>query len=247
MFELTLTQLIILAVYSFSMGVERAGIRSINMVTIPTVFASLGPMAALGYTQPVVVISNFFSVARYWHVVDWHIIARTWWGIPAGILAGFAIGSNISTHTFKIAVGIILIVSLSFAFINDIQKRKLSSPALSAVLGLLFAALTGLSSTLGAAGGPVILSYMLLLNLPKEKLIGTSAFFCFLVDIMKLPLYILIWHNITAVTFLTSLIMTPAIILGFIIGLRFVKKFSNRGYRLFILAISFVSAIRLFF
>ena len=247
MSELTITQLIILTVYSFSMGVERSGIRSINMITIPTVFASLGPMAALGYTQPVVVISNFFSVVRYWRHVDWHVISRTWWGILVGVFAGFLIGSNISTHTFKIAVGIILITSLSFALINDIQRRKLKNRALIVVLGLLFAALTGLSSTLGAAGGPVILSYMLLLNMPKEILIGTSAFFCFLVDIIKLPLYIFLWHNITAVTFLTSLLMTPAIILGFVIGLRFVKKFSNRGYRLFILAISFVSAIRLFF
>ena len=247
MFELTLTQLIILAVYSFSMGLERSGIRSVNMITVPTVFASLGPVAALGYTQPIVVISNFFSVTRYWRVVDWHIIGRTWGGIPTGILAGFAIGSNISTHTFKIAVGIILIVSLSFAFINDIQKRKLNNHALSVVLGLLFAALTGLSSTLGAAGGPVILSYMLLLNLPKEQLIGTSAFFCFLVDIMKLPLYILIWHNITAITSVTSLLMSPLIVLGFILGLFFVRKFTNQSYRKFILAISFVSAIRLFF
>ncbi|MBQ6905021.1 MAG: TSUP family transporter, partial [Spirochaetia bacterium] len=98
-----------------------------------------------------------------------------------------------------------------------------------------------------AAGGPVILSYMLLLNLPKEQLIGTSAFFCFLVDIMKLPLYILIWHNITAITSVTSLLMSPLIVLGFILGLFFVRKFTNQSYRKFILAISFVSAIRLFF
>ena len=247
MFDLTLTQLVILGLYSFSMGVERAGIRSINMVTIPTVFASLGPMAALGYTQPVVVISNFFSVARYWRDTDWHIIRSTFLAMLAGIGAGFAIGSNISTHAFKITVGCILLTCLCFAICSDIQKRHLKNQKVILVLGWLFAALTGLSSTLGAAGGPVILSYMLLLNLPKEQLIGTSAFFCFLVDIMKLPLYILIWHNITMVTFLTSLLMTPAIILGFVIGLRFVKKFSNRGYRKFILAISFVSAIRLFF
>ena len=247
MLGLTTFQLVILAVYSFSMGLERSGIRSINMVTLPSVFASLGPMAALGYTQPIVVISNFFSVARYWRVVDWHIIARTWWGILAGVLAGFAIGSNISTHTFKIAVGIILITCLSFALINDIQRRKLNNRALSFGLGLLFAALTGLSSTLGAAGGPVILSYMLLLDMPKETLIGTSGFFCFLVDIIKLPFYIFIWHNITVTTLIASLVMTPCIILGFVIGLKFVRKFSNRSYRLFVLAVAFLSALRLFF
>ena len=87
------------------------------------------------------------------------------------------------------------------------------------MLGWLFAALTGLSSTLGASGGPVILAYLLMLNMPKDKLIGTSAFFCFLVDIVKLPLYIFLWHNITRVTFITSLLMSPLIVLGFVLGL----------------------------
>ena len=247
MFDLTLTQLVILGLYSFSMGLERSGIRSVNMITVPTVFASLGPMAALGYTQPIVVISNFFSVTRYWRVVDWHIIRSTFLAMLAGIGAGFAIGSNISTHAFKITVGCILLTCLCFAICSDIQKRHLKNQKVILVLGWLFAALTGLSSTLGASGGPVILAYLLMLNMPKDKLIGTSAFFCFLVDIVKLPLYIFLWHNITAITSVTSLLMTPAIILGFVIGLRFVKKFSNRGYRKFILAISFVSAIRLFF
>ena len=247
MLELTLTQAIILALYSFSMGLERSGIRSVNMITVPTVFASLGPMAALGYTQPIVVISNCFSVARYWRDTDWHIIRSTFIAMVVGIGAGFAIGSNISTHAFKITVGCILITCMCFAIYSDLQKRHLKNMRVIIVLGWLFAALTGLSSTLGASGGPVILAYLLMLNMPKDKLIGTSAFFCFLVDIVKLPLYIFLWHNITRVTFITSLLMSPLIVLGFVLGLFFVKKFTNQSYRVFILAISFVSAIRLFF
>lgn len=240
-------QLLALGLYGFFMGLERSGIRTINMPVIPFVISAFGPMAAMGYMLPIVLIADIFSITYYKRNADFRLLARTFPGAVLGIVTGTLIGKELSVPVFKGLVGAIIIISLCFIIFNDIRKKKEISGKAAVAAGLIFAFFTGLASMLGASGGPVILTYLLMLNLSKEKLIGTSAYFFFFVNITKLPMYLLVWHNISVSSLMTNLSLIPVMALGIIAGLQIVKRFSNRFYRYFIIGISFISAVRLFF
>lgn len=247
LFGLTLVQFVFLGLYGLFMGFERAGIRTINMPVIPLVISAIGPMQAMGYMLPMVLISDIFSITYYKRSADWYILKRSFPGAIFGIVLGAIIGKHLSVPAFKCIVGAIIIVSLCFILLNDLKHRQITNQSVILVLGLTFAFFTGLASMLGASGGPVILSFLLLLNLPKDKLIGTSAYFFFMVNICKLPMYFFVWHNISTVTVMSNLVLIPVMALGIFVGLKIVRHFSSKFYRYFIIAISFISAVRLFF
>lgn len=240
-------QLLALGLYGFFMGLERAGIRSVNMPVIPFVISALGPMTAMGYMLPIVLITDIFSVAYYRRSADIRILLHTLPGAFLGIVTGTLVGQRLSVPLFKGLVGCIIIVSLCFIIYNETGKKSLVRPDRALFPGLVFAYFTGLASMLGAAGSPVILSYLLMLNIEKEKLIGTSAFFFLFVNLVKLPMYIFVWKNLNMASFLTDLMLLPVMGLGLAIGFFLVRKFNTQNYRKFIIAVSFVSAVRLFF
>ena len=242
-FGLTLAQFVCLGLYGFFMGFERSGVRLINMPIIPILMLFIDPKTAMGYMLPMVLISDIFSITYYKRSADWHILKRSFPGAIFGILLGAFIGKYLSKPAFMCLVGTIVIISLCFILYNDMQKKKELNPKATLFLGLFFAFCTGLSSMLGASGGPVILSFLLLLNLSKEKLIGTSAYFFFMVNICKLPTYFFAWHNISFTTILADITLIPVMALGLILGLLVVKHFTSKSFRIFIITMSFLSAV----
>ena len=98
----------------------------------------------------------------------------------------------------------------------------------------------------GNAAGAVIPMYLLSMRLPKNSYIGTSAWFFFIVNLLKVPLHIFFWKTIHLQSLSFNLLMIPPIILGVLLGIRIVKTIPEKGYRAFIMAAIFVAALFLF-
>jgi uncharacterized membrane protein YfcA len=100
---------------------------------------------------------------------------------------------------------------------------------------------------IGNAAGPVLSVYLLSSKLPKNEFIGTTAWFFLVVNIFKLPLHFLFWNTITGKTLLINLTVIPIIVLGIVTGIFIVKKIPEKAFRYFIIGITFLIALRLFF
>jgi uncharacterized membrane protein YfcA len=100
---------------------------------------------------------------------------------------------------------------------------------------------------IGNAAGPIMGVYLLSMNLPKREFIGTTAWFFFIVNLLKLPLQIWGWHNITFKTLYFNILMLPAIALGALAGIWFVKYLQEKSYRRIILLATLASSIALLF
>lgn len=64
-----------------------------------------------------------------------------------------------------------------------------------------------------------------------------------MVNLLKVPLQIFVWDNITWDTFRLNLLMLPVIGLGALIGIRLVKLFPERAFRRFIQIVTILSVI----
>ena len=96
---------------------------------------------------------------------------------------------------------------------------------------------------IGNAAGPVMAVYLLSLQLPKYSFIGTNAWFFLVINLLKVPLQVGVWHNITPTTLLIDACCIPFMILGAFIGIWFVKKLPEKNYRTFITVVTILSTL----
>jgi hypothetical protein len=83
------------------------------------------------------------------------------------------------------------------------------------------------------------------MGLQKNQLIGTAAWFFFVVNVIKVPFHVLIWGTITAETLAVDLLAVPLIIGGVFLGLWLVRLIPEKAYRYFIIVSTTIVSIRL--
>ena len=100
---------------------------------------------------------------------------------------------------------------------------------------------------IGNAAGPVMSIYFLSMMLPKNKFIGTGAWFFLIINLFKIPFHVLVWETIDLKTFTLDLAMFPVIMLGAFLGFKLVKYIPEKPYRIFIIVTTALAAIKLFY
>jgi len=197
---------------------------------------------------PMLVMADVFGVAYYHRSAHWKTVLKVIPWATVGIFAGLLVGKNISAGQFKQLIGFLVIISLAVMIWLEIKKTDNRDPVPhKAWFAIPFGIMGGFSTMIGNAAGPIMSVYLLSMNFHKKTFIGTAAWYFFIVNVCKLPLQIWGWHNITAKTLGFNLALLPAIALGAFAGIWIVKKIPDHAYRWFVVALTFMSALALFF
>jgi hypothetical protein len=85
------------------------------------------------------------------------------------------------------------------------------------------------------------------MRFPKNEFIGTAAWLFFIINLFKLPFHILVWNTVTLESLVLNSVLVPVVVLGFFVGVSIVKLISNVNYRRFILLVTAIGGIILFF
>ena len=96
---------------------------------------------------------------------------------------------------------------------------------------------------IGNAAGPVMSVYLLSMRKDKMEYIGINAWFFLVVNLLKVPLQVFVWDNITWSSFSQNLLMLPVIGIGALLGIRIVKLFPEKAFRRFIQIVTILSVI----
>ena len=104
---------------------------------------------------------------------------------------------------------------------------------------------SGFSSMVGNAAGPIFNVYILAQNLNKEKMIGTTAWFFFLMNALKVPFHVLLWDTIGFETLKYTAVAVPFIGIGALAGIWIIQNISEKWYRRLIIVMTVVAAVRL--
>jgi hypothetical protein len=112
---------------------------------------------------------------------------------------------------------------------------------IAAILGTV----AGFSTMVGNAAGPLMSLYLLSMGLEKNQLIGTAAWFFFVVNVIKVPFHVLFWGTIAAETLFIDLLVVPVIVGGVFLGLWLVRRIPEKAYRYFIIVSTTIVSIRL--
>lgn len=236
----------LLAASAVLIGMAKSGLAGAAALAIPVMAALFGAQASTGIVLPMLITADIVAVIYYRRDADWHVVGRLLPWTLAGVVVGVVVGDLIPEEGFRYLLAGVVLLGLALMAWRELFHRDIVVPRklwIAAVLGLA----AGFATMVGNAAGPLMILYLLAMGFQKNQLIGTGAWFFFVVNLLKVPFHVLFWETITAETLLLNLAVVPVIVAGVFAGLFIVKRIPERAYRYFILISTAIVSIRLFF
>jgi hypothetical protein len=161
-----------------------------------------------------------------------------------GVVFGALLMGRIDERLFEPLIGWIILILTVLQIVRMLRPEAFAhvphSPAFAWTMGLA----AGITTMLANAAGPIFTLYALAVALPKLALVGTGAWFFFLVNLVKLPFSVAL-GLIRADTLLVNAVLLPAVFLGNIAGRRLTHLVPQRLFDGMLLTFAAVAALRL--
>ncbi len=239
--EISMTAWVLAFTAAFVIGLSKAGIKGIAIVNVTLMALAFEAKESTGLIVPLLIFGDVFAVIYYNRHTQWSYIVRFLPWMIFGILIGVFIGNDLDEKTFKIGMAIIILGSVAMMYWWDRRKSK-AVPAHWAFAGFV-GTIAGITTMIGNLGGAFSNIYFLAMRLPKNEFIGTAAWLFLIINVVKLPLHIFVWHTITTETLFFNLKLIPGILLGILLGIGLVKFIKDGFYRKMILVLTALGAL----
>jgi len=233
------------AVCGILVGMAKTGITGLGMLAVPILAGIFGGKPSVGLLLPMLCFGDVFAVKYYNRHAEWLYLLRLMPWTLTGIIIALFVGNIVSDTQFKGLIAVTILFGIALMTWGERRQNKIVIPDywwFSPLFGLA----GGFATMIGNAAGPIMALYLLSMHLPKNKYIGTGAWFYMIVNLIKVPLHIFIWKTITVQTISFNIAMLPAITTGAIIGVNIVKKIPEKPYRKFIIIITAIASVKLF-
>ena len=236
------SQWVLLGVTALLVGMSKTGIQGVTLLAIPLMALSFGAKPSTGLILPLLCMADIFAVMHYRRTAEWKYIARLLPAAIAGFFVALAVDHCVPAQGFKKLMGVCLLFVLILMLLTE-WRGKQQMMIDRWWYGPLFGLLGGFTTMIGNAAGPVMAIYLLSTRMPKLNFVGTNAWFFLVVNLLKVPLQIFAWHNITLHTFAADLCCLPLILAGGMAGLHLVRLLPEKAFRRFITAVTWISVI----
>ena len=267
--NLTAGQWAFLAVGALFVGLAKTGVPGLGVLTVALFANALPARESTGALLPLLLCADVIGVAIFRKHASWpHLMKLMPW-VLVGVMAGyFALGKFNNSQVQRMISVILLGMTALHLWrqrTESREKNKAASPPTplkgdqsqaiqSAPEGLphswWFVAFTGImagfTTMVANAAGPVMVLYLLAVQLPKFAFVGTWAWFFLLVNVSKMPLSLhlgLIHLDSLKLDALLLIALLPGALLGPVI----VKHINQRVFERLALALTVVAALRLLF
>ena len=224
-------------------GLTKTGLSGLGLIFVPIMAFAFTAKASTGILLPMLSMGDVFGVAYYRRHAEWRQLIRLIPWAAMGLAAGVAVGAGMKVDAdFKRMLGIIVLLLLGLMIWQETRKDKESVPSawwFHAIAG----AAAGFTTMVGNAGGPMMSLYLISMRLPKNAFIGTTAWFFLVINLVKIPLQIIFWQNISVGTLAVDFAALPFIAVGAFVGLKVVGKMPEKLFRYFVLAMTGVTAV----
>lgn len=177
-------------------GIGKSGFAGVNILTIPLMVLVMPVEKVVACLLPLLVLMDLNAIYHHRRNKSWkHIRAIC---IPAlfGILAGAAVwwwigqeGVESYSIALKRFIGVIAIVFAVYIIARERALHWVESIRLGPRSALFVGILSGFTSTLAHAAGPIVSLYIFSKGMGKSMFVGTVAWIFTFINISKLPFF----------------------------------------------------------
>ena len=104
--------------------------------------------------------------------------------------------------------------------------------------------LAGMTTMMANAAGPVMGLYLLSVSLPKAEFVGTSAWFFFLINLVKLPFSAQL-GVVTRESLAFNAVLCPLIVAGLFLGRIIIQRIPQKTFDTLVLMFAVVASLKL--
>lgn len=236
--------IIALAAAGFLTGVAKNGVPGLVTVVTPFVAMVIPARTATGMLLPLLVTGDITAVIFWRKKTVWKQLFRLFPWTLGGIVSGFFVMRAVDDATFRPILGAIIIAMTLLGLLRKRYNLRISpdNKPLVAIVGFL----AGMFTLMANAAAPLLAMYFLSLNLDKEELVGTNAWFFFVVNLIRVPFTIGL-GVLTLDRFLVDLMLVPLVLAGAYVGSKFLKKIPLKTFAWITEGLALVAGIRLIF
>jgi len=226
-------------------GLSKAGIKGLGVIVVTLMALVFGGKASTGIVLLLLIIADVFAVIYYNRHAQWYYLMRFLPWMIAGVLVGVYVGKDMPEEIFKQGLAVIILITVIMMFWWE-GRKEMPIPDYWWFAGIMgFAA--GFTTMVGNLAGAFATIFFLAMKLPKNQFIGTGAWLFFIINLFKLPFHSFVWETISLETGSIILRLVVGIFIGLYLGIILVKKIEDQQYRKFILFMTALGALLIFF
>lgn len=233
-------------------GISKTGIPGTGILIVPLLAYAFGGRPSVGIMLPMLIFADCFAVAWYRRHAQWDkILLLLPWvvvGLVIGTWALWATGASKSDVLGKI-IGSIVLVMLALHLLRGRLGERLTPKSKIGTAGT--GVVAGFTTMISNAAGPVMSIYFAAYNMPKKQFVGTSAWYFFILNLTKLPVFILLSLEnpenpiITMGSLSFVGCMVPVILIGVFIGKWLLPRISQKAFDATVLTLAGAAAVKL--
>jgi len=240
-YDLNLLQWGLALLAAMIIGMSKAGIGSISIISVSIWAWIFGSRISTGMVLPMLIFADVLAVKYYKRHALWSHLTRLLPWIAAGVLLAVVCGQYINDQVFKRLMAFIILISLFALFWWE--KRPMASIPRHWLFAGSMGLATGFTSMIGNLAGGFSTVYFISMRVMKDNFIGTVAWMFFILNSFKLPFHVLVWKTVTPNSLMLNALMIPAIALGFYLGVFLVKRLNEQKFRDVILWLTVISSL----
>lgn len=227
-------------------GISKTGIQNIGTLAVPFFALLFGAKYSTGIVLVLLCFADLVAVIYYRKAFLWKEVKSLLPLAFVGLIVGLILGNYIDDKTFKISMGVCIIVGVAIMLwmeksTEESRERIINQKRYSPLFGFIL----GFSTMIGNAAGPALSVYMLSKRLDKITFAATSAWFIFMLNLSKIPLQIFVWENMTWSGLILNFMALPFILLGGFIGIKIIQVLPEKTFRNIIILLVVIASILL--
>jgi uncharacterized protein len=243
--EFTTYQWIIVALCAAMMGLSKTGMPGCAILVVPTLAAVMPAKQSTGFLLLTLSLADIMAILYWRNHVEWRQLARLLPAAVVGIVLGFFVMGNITDRQLMPIIGGLILILIAVTWLRNRRGNGENIPhglGFSGTMGVL----AGATSMLANAAGPVMTIYLLAMRLKKNEFVGTTAWFFWAVNLIKIPFSYKL-HLITHQSLMTNLALIPATLIGGLLGIVLVHRISQKAFNAAVTGLAVAAAIYLCF
>ena len=237
--------LALMALAALIIGYSKTALGGLGVVAV-AIFATVLP--AKESTAAILTILIVGDAIACWHYrrdPDWALIRRLLPAVIPGLLLGTLFLRAVDDDTLRRSIGGVLLVLLALQLwvkwrATDTGSTTHRHPAAAWGAGSAM----GFTTMTANAAGPVMTLYLSAAGIEKRRFVGTSAWFFLIVNLAKVPFSIGLglMHPVDVTR---ALVLSPAVLVGGLLGYATVRLISQRTFDVAVLLASALAAAAL--
>jgi len=203
-----------------------AGTATLNVVIMAKIF---GAKPSVGIVLPMLIVADFMGFLINRKGGSWKQILPMVPAAVVGVIIGWLMLDYVDNSTARIVIGWLILSLLAFNVVLNRRREQLLELTRHRTFTWGMGFVSGVSTMLANAAGPVMTVYLLAQRLEKKEHLGVFCRFFLFINLFKLPFSGSL-GLVTGPSLMTNVVLLPGVIAGILLGWQILKRIQQNAF-----------------